>query len=58
MFIAKVNKEDRIVLHDLVKAQKVTPVIDRYYRLSEASEAIRYVEEGYARTKVVRTLPV
>jgi len=41
-----------------VKAQKVTPVIDRCYKLSEASEAIRYLEEGHARTKMVITLPV
>src|SRR6516164_10337837 len=58
MFIAKVNKEDLIVLHDLVKAQKVTPVIDRCYGLSETSEAIRYLEEGHARAKVVITLSV
>ena len=58
MFIAKLNKEDLTVLHDLVKARKVTPVIDRCYELSEASEAIRYLEEGHARAKVVITLSV
>jgi NADPH:quinone reductase-like Zn-dependent oxidoreductase len=58
MFIAKLNKEDLTVLHDLVKARKVTPVIDRCYKLREASEAIRYLEEGHARAKVVITLPV
>jgi NADPH:quinone reductase-like Zn-dependent oxidoreductase len=31
----------------------VTPVIDRRYRLSEVPAAIRYLEEGHARGKVV-----
>jgi NADPH:quinone reductase-like Zn-dependent oxidoreductase len=31
----------------------VTPVIDRTYRLEEVPEAIRYLEEGHARGKVV-----
>jgi NADPH:quinone reductase-like Zn-dependent oxidoreductase len=53
MFIAKVNEEDLMVLRDLVGAGKVTPVIDRCYKLSEAQEAIRYLEEGRARATVV-----
>jgi NADPH:quinone reductase-like Zn-dependent oxidoreductase len=32
------------------------PVIDKHYRLSEVPEAIRYLEEGHARGKVVITL--
>ena len=39
-----------------MKAGKVTPVIDKRYRLSEVREAIRYLEEGHARGKVVITL--
>ena len=58
MFIAKINKEDLEVLYDLLKARKVIPVIDRCYKLREASEAIRYLEKGHARAKVVITLPV
>jgi NADPH:quinone reductase-like Zn-dependent oxidoreductase len=53
MFIAKVNHKDLTVVHDLVKTQKVTPVIDRCYKLTEAQEAIRYLVEGHARAKVV-----
>src|SRR2546427_5051119 len=53
---AKVNKEDLTILHDLMHAGKVTPVIDRRYRLSEVPEAIRYLEEGHARGKVVITI--
>jgi NADPH:quinone reductase-like Zn-dependent oxidoreductase len=53
---AKANKEDLTILHDLMQAGKVTPVIDRRYRLSEVPEAIRYLGEGHARGKVVITL--
>ena len=54
-FIAKPNKEDLTILRDLMKAGKVTPVIDKRYRLSEVSQALRYLEEGHARGKVVIT---
>lgn len=56
MFIAKINKEDLAVMCELMKAGKVTPVIDKCYRLSDVSEAIRYLEQGHARGKVVITL--
>jgi NADPH:quinone reductase-like Zn-dependent oxidoreductase len=56
MFIAKINKEDLTVLCELMKTGKVTPVIDKCYRLSEVPEAIRYLETGHARGKVVITL--
>jgi len=55
-FIAKGSKEDLTVMHELMEAGKVTPVIDKRYRLSEVPEAIRYLEEGHARGKVVITL--
>jgi NADPH:quinone reductase-like Zn-dependent oxidoreductase len=54
--LAKANKEDLTILRDLIQAGKVTPVIDRRYRLSEVPEAIRYLEEGHARGKVVVTV--
>ena len=55
-FIAKLNQEDLGVMGELMEAGKVTPVIDRRYRLSEVPEAIRYLEEGHARGKVVITV--
>ena len=55
-FIAQAKGEDLVVLKDLIEAGKVTPVIDRTYPLSEVPEAIRYVEEGHARGKVVITV--
>jgi len=53
---AKITKEDLTVMRELITARKVTPVIDRSYRLSEAAEAIRYLEEGHVRGKVIITL--
>ncbi len=56
MLLAGLNREDLTILRDLMQAGKVTPVIDKRYRLSEVPEAIRYLEEGHARGKVVITL--
>ena len=55
-FMAKSSKEDLAIMRELLAIGKVTPVIDRCYRLSEVPEAIRYLEEGHARGKVVITL--
>ena len=55
-FIASENAEDLKVLRDLVEAGKVTPAIDRTYPLGETPAAIRYVQEGRARGKVVITV--
>ena len=56
MMMADVSQKDLTILSDLMQAGKVTPVIDRRYKLSEVPEAIRYLEEGHARGKVVITL--
>jgi NADPH:quinone reductase-like Zn-dependent oxidoreductase len=40
-------------MNELLEAGKVVPVIDRRYPLSETAEAIRYLEEGHARGKVI-----
>jgi NADPH:quinone reductase-like Zn-dependent oxidoreductase len=56
VFIAKLNKEDLMIVGDLMAAGKITPVVDRRYRLSEVPEAIRYLEEGHASGKIVITL--
>ncbi len=55
-FVAKFNREDLVVLHELLEAGKVTPVIDRPYALSELPEALQYLGEGHARGKVVVTV--
>lgn len=53
---SKVKQEDLLALKELIEAGKVTPVIDRTYPLSEAPEAIRYLEAGHARGKIVITV--
>jgi NADPH:quinone reductase-like Zn-dependent oxidoreductase len=53
--MAKLNKEDLVIIGKLMEAGKVTPVIDRCYKLSEVPDAIRYLEQGHARGKVVIT---
>ncbi len=56
MMMADTNQKDLTVLADLMQSGKVTPVIDRRYKLSEVPAAIRYLEEGHARGKVVITV--
>jgi NADPH:quinone reductase-like Zn-dependent oxidoreductase len=57
LFLATLSKEgDLTLMSQLMKAGKVTPVIDQRYGLREVAEAIRYLEEGHARGKVVITL--
>jgi NADPH:quinone reductase-like Zn-dependent oxidoreductase len=54
--LAELNKDDLATLGELMQSGKVTPVIDRSYKLSEAAEALRYLEKGHARGKVVFTV--
>jgi NADPH:quinone reductase-like Zn-dependent oxidoreductase len=46
-------EQDMHLVKELIEAGKVTPVIDRTYPLSEAPEAMRYLEAGHARGKIV-----
>ena len=52
----KVKREDLIALTELVEAGTLKPVIDRTYPLIEAPDAIRYLEEGHSRGKIVITV--
>ena len=54
--LQKSNQEDLVFMRELLEAGKVVSVIDRRYPLSEVPEAIRYLEEGHARGKVVITM--
>src|SRR5207237_627122 len=56
-FIAKSRQEDLTLLGELIATGKVEPVIDHIYSLSEARAAVRHVEEGHARGKVIISLP-
>lgn len=55
-FLAEIRKEDLATMRELMEAGRVKPVIDRTYTLSQAPEAIRYLEQGHARGKVVITV--
>ena len=52
-FMAKIINSDLVYLKDLLANGKIVPVIDRIYPLSEAADAMRYIEEGHARGKVI-----
>jgi NADPH:quinone reductase-like Zn-dependent oxidoreductase len=54
--MAKLIKTDLILLKDFLAAGKIVSVIDRRYPLSEAAEALRYLEEGHARGKIIIAL--
>jgi len=56
MMMADLNHNDLAILGDMMQSAKVKPVIDRTYKLSDLPEAIRYLEEGHARGKVVITV--
>ena len=53
MMMADPSQKDLTVLADMMQSGKVKPVIDRTYKLSEVPQAIRYLEEGHARGKVI-----
>jgi NADPH:quinone reductase-like Zn-dependent oxidoreductase len=53
MMMAQPTKDDLTILADLMQSGKVKPVIDRTYPLSQIADAIRYLEEGHARGKVI-----
>lgn len=50
---SKVKQADLVALKELIEAGKVTPVIDRTFQLSESADAIRYLETGHARGKII-----
>ena len=55
-FLVSMKHDGLLVLKELIEAGKVTPVIDRIYPLSEASQAMSHVGEGHARGKVAITV--
>ena len=56
MMMADANHNDLTVLAEMMQSGKLKPVIDRTYKLDQVSDAIRYVEQGHARGKVVITV--
>jgi NADPH:quinone reductase-like Zn-dependent oxidoreductase len=56
MMMADANHNDLTILADMMQSGKLKPVIDRTYKLEQVPDAIRYVEQGHARGKVVITV--
>ena len=56
LMLAELNPEDLKLIGDLMQSGKVTPVIDKTYSLKDVPEALRYLEQGHARGKVVISL--
>ena len=55
-FEAKENREDTLMLAELLAAGHLSPVLDRTYDLPAAPQAVRYLEEGHTQGKVVITI--
>jgi len=55
-FLAQQTRDDLLVLKELIEAGRIVPVIDRAFPLPEAANAIRYLEAGHVRGKVVVTV--
>ena len=56
MFLAKGSSSDMRIIGELIESGKIRPVIDRRYPLSEVPAAIRYLEDGHARGKIIITM--
>ena len=55
-YMTKMSKPDLIMLGDLIQAGKLRPVIERTYKLNDAPDALRHLDGGHARGKVVITV--
>ena len=55
-FVSTQSSDDLLALARRIEAGKVTPIVDRVYQLGETAEALRYLETGQARGKVVITI--
>jgi len=55
-FVSTARCEDLLFLTDLIEDGKLAPVIDRTYPLADVADAIRHLEQGHARGKVVVTV--
>jgi len=56
LIVAKISQKDLLFITELMSAGKVKSIIDKRYPLNETAEALRYLEEGHARGKVVITV--
>jgi NADPH:quinone reductase-like Zn-dependent oxidoreductase len=52
-FVANTNQADLLYLKEMIEAGKLMPVMDRCYPLDQTAEAMRYLEAGHAKGKIV-----
>ena len=55
-YTTKPNREDLALLSELIEAGKLKPVVEQTYNLNDAPEALRRLEAGHARGKLVVTM--
>ena len=55
LIASQIRKDELQFIADLAAAGKLMPVIDRSYSLPDAAEAVRHLEAGHARGKVIVT---
>ncbi len=53
IFMASSSPDDLAIVKDMIEAGQIKPVMDRCYPLSETAEAMRYLEAGHAKGKIV-----
>jgi len=56
MYVTTTNKQDIALLGDLIQTGKVKPVLERTWKLDDAPEALRVLDQGHARGKTVITI--
>ena len=56
MFMARIRKADLTLIANLIESGKLTSVVERTYPLANAADAIRHLETGHARGKVIVTI--
>jgi NADPH:quinone reductase-like Zn-dependent oxidoreductase len=54
--MASETSKDLSVLRELLESGEIAPAVDRTFPLSEVPTAIRYLQEGHARGKIVVTV--
>ena len=54
--LAEINHDDLAVLADLLTSSTITPVIDRTYSLADTADALRHLEGGHTKGKLVVTI--
>jgi NADPH:quinone reductase-like Zn-dependent oxidoreductase len=56
MLLAHPDNNDLTIIKEFIESGKVKPVIDRQYSLKDTTEAMKYLEEGHAKGKIIITM--